>query len=89
MQDGSFLPKDRLHKTSYTLWASYDRTQTIGLDKLVGHVWGDVAKDNATLRQRRLRVRTALNAIGKLEGWTIEPTERDHTIFGIQKPKYV
>lgn len=70
-------------------WASYDRTQAIGLDKLVGHVWGDSAKDNAILRQRRLRVRTALTAIGKLEGWTIEPTEANSSIFSIRKPKYI
>jgi hypothetical protein len=70
-------------------WASYDRTQAIGLDKLVGHVWGDSAKDNSILRQRRLRVRTALNAIGKLEGWTIDPTEANQSIFSIRKPKYI
>ncbi len=70
-------------------WASYDRTQAIGLDKLVGHVWGDSAKDNAALRKRRLRVRTALDGISKLEGWTIQPKDTTDAIFNIRKPKYI
>jgi hypothetical protein len=70
-------------------WASYDRTQAIGLDKLVGHVWGDSAKDNAILRQRRLRVRTALASIANLDGWTIEANENNASMFRIKKPKYI
>ena len=70
-------------------WASYDRTQAIGLDKLVGHVWGDSAKDNAAMRKRRLRVRAALTTIAKLEGWEIQPTETNDAIFSIRKPKYI
>jgi Pyruvate/2-oxoacid:ferredoxin oxidoreductase delta subunit len=70
-------------------WASYDRTQSISLDKLVGHVWGDSASDNLALKKRRVKLRYALTSVGKLEGWSIQKGEQDDSIFNIRKPKYI
>ena len=69
-------------------WSRYDRKQSIGLDKLVQHVWGDLGKDNPALRKRRMKVRAALGAISKLDGWTISPDIDDPMLFQIKRPKY-
>lgn len=69
-------------------WSRYDRRQSIGLDKLVMHVWGDKGKDSAALRKRRMKVRTALQAIAKLDGWTVESDGDDPTLFQIRRPRY-
>lgn len=69
-------------------WSRYDRKQSIGLDKLVKHVWGDLGKDSPALRKRRMKVRSALGAISKLDGWTVNAHEDDPMLFQIKRPKY-
>ena len=69
-------------------WSRYDRRQSIGLDKLVKHVWGDLGKDGAALRKRRMKVRTALAAISQLDGWTVDADDDDPALFQIKRPRY-
>lgn len=69
-------------------WSRYDRRQSIGLDKLVLHVWGDLGKDSASLRKRRMKVRTALVAISHLDGWTVDTDDADPALFQIKRPRY-
>lgn len=47
------------------------KAMACGLDKLQVHIWGNVATDS-NLRQRRSRMREALQSIGQLPGWRVE-----------------
>ena len=69
-------------------WSRYDRKQSIGLDKLVKHVWGDLGKDSAALRKRRMKVRAALGSISTLDGWTVDSDDDDPMMFQIKRPRY-
>lgn len=64
-------PAKRLHAW-LTAWASPVERKTVGLDKLLVNVWGDLPP-NRDVRKDRLRtLRKAIKEVGQLEGWSCE-----------------
>jgi hypothetical protein len=55
-----------------TAWVRPGGTQRSGVDKLTQRIWGLDSANESTARKRRERTREALEAINRLEGWTVK-----------------
>jgi len=62
-----------------TAWVREGSTQRSSVDKLVARIWGIESAKEDTARKRRERVREALEAVGKLAGWSVEIEGRGTT----------
>jgi hypothetical protein len=76
----------RLH-VWLSAWASYDKSQRIGIDTLIPHIWGKDISDKALLKNIRRYVREALSMIDGLDGWTCELSSCKKFV-DITKPQY-
>lgn len=76
----------RLH-VWLSAWASYDKSQRIGIDTLIPHIWGKEISDKALLKNVRQCVRQALSMIDGLDGWTCELSACKKFV-DITKPQY-
>jgi hypothetical protein len=76
----------RLH-VWLSAWASYDKSQRIGIDTLIPHIWGKEITDKALLKNIRRYVREALAMIDGLDGWTCELSACKKFV-DITKPQY-
>jgi hypothetical protein len=76
----------RLH-VWLSAWASYDKSQRIGIDTLIPHIWGKEISDKELLKNVRRYVRSAITSINGLDGWKCElsPCKK---FVDITKPQY-
>lgn len=68
-------------------WIRPGTSSRIGLDNLIGKVWGDAQVSPSTNRKRRERLRAALDEIRHLRGWTILEDER--AVLQISRPELI
>jgi hypothetical protein len=62
-----------------TAWVRPGWSQRSGVDKLTQRIWGLDSANESTARKRRERTREALEAIDRLEGWSVQVLGRGST----------
>jgi hypothetical protein len=62
-------PAKRLHAW-LTAWASPVERKTVGLDKLLVNVWGELPASRDVRKDRLRTLRKAIKEVGRLEGWS-------------------
>jgi len=71
----------RLH-VWLTAWLPEGKQGKISIDKLIPHIWGDTIE--SAHRTRKNRLRSALEELSKLNGWTCAECETTHNVIIIR-----
>ena len=79
-------PAKRLHAW-LTAWASPVERKTIGLDKLLVHVWGDLPPGPDVRKDRMRTLRKAIKEVGELKGWSCELSAEGMQLL-VRKPLF-